>query len=91
VARKQRVPSNAKRTSIYLSIAQEHALATIEHERRHRNEGRDSPSEIIADAIWRLGESYNVRRKEVEARFPDPPPKEPKNNITVISKGKKKR
>ena len=72
MARKQRVSPNARRTSVYLSTAQEHALATIEHERRYRGESRDSPSEVVADAIWLLGERYDVRRKEIEARFPEP-------------------
>jgi len=76
---------------VYLTTAQQHALATIEHERRHRKEGRDSPSEIVADAIWLIGERYNVNRQEIEAQFPEPIPTQPENNIKVMPKSKKKR
>ena len=73
MARKQRVLPGAHRTSIYLTTAQEHALVTIEHLRRHRKDGRDSPSEIVADAIWQLLETYGEeKRAEIEARFPEP-------------------
>lgn len=92
MTRKQRVSPNARRTSVYLTTAQEHALATIEHERRHRKEeGRDSPSEIVADAIWLLGERYNVNRQEIEARFREPIAEEPQTKIKVMPKSKKKR
>jgi hypothetical protein len=90
VARKQRVSPNARRTSVYLTTAQEHALATIEHERRHRKESGDSPSEIVADAIWLLGERYNVRRSEVEARFPEPVLEVLKGKVTTIRSSKKR-
>jgi hypothetical protein len=62
---------------------------TIEHERRHRKEERDSSSEIVADAIWLLGERYDVRRKEIEARFPEPIPEQPKNKVTVLKPRRK--
>jgi hypothetical protein len=87
--RKQRVSPNARRTTVYLTTAQEHALATIEHERRHRKEGRDSPSEIVADAIWLIGQRYDVRRKEIETRFPEPSPEPAKNKVTVLKPRKK--
>lgn len=74
MARKQRVSPNAKRVTVYLTTAQEHALATIEHTRRHRREIGDSPSEIVADAIWKLAEGYDISRKEIETTFPEPLP-----------------
>ena len=86
MARQQRVSPNAKRTSIYLTTAQEHALATIEHSRRHRKEGRDSPSEIVADAIWKLSESYGVKRQEIEAQFPEPLAEQKKAKVTQMPK-----
>lgn len=93
MTRRQHVPENARRNTFYLTPAQEYAIDTIQKLRRHRNDKRDSPSEIVADAIWTaLEEVAKGKRKEIEAMFPDPPAEEqPEDKVTEIRKPKKKR
>jgi hypothetical protein len=93
VTRRQHVPENARRNTFYLTPAQEYAIDTIQKLRRHHNDSRDSPSEIVADAIWKwLVDVEHVKRDEIEARFPSPPVQEqPRNKITQMPKPKKKR
>ena len=74
MTRRHHVPENARRNTFYLTPAQEYAIDTIQKLRRHNNDNRDSPSEIVADAIWKwLEDVEKVKRQEIEARFPSPP------------------
>ncbi len=93
MTRRQHVPKNARRNTFYLTPAQEYAIDTIQKLRRHRNDSRDSPSEIVADAIWNwLAEVEKIKREEIEARFPSPPVQEhPTAKVTQMPKPKKKR
>ena len=92
MTRRQHVPKNARRNTFYLTPAQEYAIDTIQKLRGHRNETRDSPSEIIADAIWKwLEEVEHVKQREIESRFPPPPKEEqPKSKVTQMPKPEKK-
>jgi hypothetical protein len=54
------VPENARRNTFYLTPAQEYAIDTIQKLRNHKDK-RDSPSEIIADAIWKWLEEKSAR------------------------------
>ncbi len=92
MTRRQHVSENARRNTFYLTPAQEYAIDTIQKLRRHHNDKRDSPSEIVADAIWKwLTEVEGVNRQEIEARFPSPPDAEQSpSKITQMPRPKKK-
>lgn len=71
MTRKQRVSKSARRVTVFLTPAEELALQVIEARRRERTEGRDSPSEVVSDALWKLLEdSEKVSRAQVEALLP---------------------
>lgn len=93
MSRRQHVPENARRNTFYLTPAQEYALDTIQKLRRHHNDKRDSPSEIVADAIGKwLEEEEHVKRQEIEARFPSPPVQvQPLSKVTQIIPTSKKK
>ena len=92
MTRRQHVPENARRNTFYLTPAQEYAIDTIQKLRRHRNDKRDGPSEIIADAIWKwLEDVEHVKQQEIEARFPPAPVQEqPSAKVTQMPKPNKK-
>jgi len=71
VTRKKRVSRSARRVTVYLSPAEELSLQVIEARRRERSEGRDSPSEIVSDALWKLlVDSEGLSREQIEALLP---------------------
>lgn len=71
MARKKRIPDNARRITILLTPAEKLVLSVIEARRQQRDEDRDSPSEIVSDALWRfLTEVEKVTREEIEALLP---------------------
>jgi len=91
VTRRHHVPEDARRNTFYLTPAQEYAIDTIQKLRRHHKDKRDSPSEIVADAIWKwLEDVEKVKRQDIEARFPSPPVREqPPGKVTQMPKQKK--
>jgi len=71
MARKKRIPDNARRITILLTPAEKLVLSVIEARRQQRDEDRDSPSEIVSDALWRfLTEVEKMTREEIEALLP---------------------
>ena len=92
MTRRQHVPGNARRNTFYLTPGQEYAIDTIQKLRRHRNDKRDGPSEIITDAIWKwLEEVEHIKREDIEARFPAPPIEDRiPTKVTQMPKPKKK-
>lgn len=85
--RKRRTAANAQRVEIYLTPAETVALKQIEALRQHRFEGRDSPSEIVSDAIWRLLEEVeHISREEIERRFPPLEVEPKKSKVTEFPK-----
>jgi hypothetical protein len=71
MTRRKRIPKSARRVTILLTPAEELALQVIEARRRHRSEGRDSPSEVVSDALWKfLQETEGVPRDQIEALLP---------------------
>ena len=84
MTKKSRHSKNVQRTTIYLEPVETVVLKQIEALRQHRSEGRDSPSEIIADALWKwLTEVEQIPREEIEKRFPI---KEHPTNLTKFRK-----
>jgi hypothetical protein len=71
MARKKRLPDNARPVTILLTPAEKLVLSLIEARRQQRLEERDSPSEIVSDALWRfLTEVEGMTRAEIEALLP---------------------
>jgi hypothetical protein len=86
MARKKRVPDNARRITILLTPAEKLVLSVIEARRQQRDEDRDSPSEIVSDALWRfLTEVEKMTREEIEALLPKVALKNvAKSNVSTI-------
>jgi len=86
MARKRRVPKSARKVMILLTPAQELALQVIAARRRSRSEERDSPSEIVADALWKLLiDTEGVPQTQIEALLP-PEPDEHQSNLREFPK-----
>jgi hypothetical protein len=69
--RKKRLPHDAKPVTISLSGEERLALQVIEARRQRRLEGRDSPSEIVSDAIWYLLENREkMSREQISTLLP---------------------
>jgi len=87
MARKKRLPDNARPMTIVLTPAEKLVLSVIEARRQERGEERDSPSEIVSDALWRfLAEAEEMTRGEIEALLPKVEPKNStKSKVSTIS------
>lgn len=69
--RKKRLPADAKPVTISLGGEERIVLALIEARRQRRSEERDSPSEIIMDALWHFLENVEkMSRDQIEALLP---------------------
>lgn len=74
MTRKKRVAKNARRVTVYLTPAEELVLQVTEARRRERFEKRDSPSEIVSDALWKyLKDMEGMSREQIEALLPPKP------------------
>lgn len=71
MGRKKRLAENAEPTTIYLTPVEKLVLGVIEMRRGDRKEARDSPSEIIVDALWHwLTEVEKMPKEQIEALRP---------------------
>ncbi|HTW78256.1 MAG TPA: hypothetical protein VME23_01805 [Terracidiphilus sp.] len=87
MSRKQRVAKNARRITIFLTPADELALHVIETRRRQRREERDSPSEVVSDALWKFLETTEgVPRDKVDSLLPLAIQATPASNIKKFPK-----
>jgi hypothetical protein len=77
MARKKRLPQNARPMTISLTPAEKLVLSVIEARRQEREEERDSPSEIVSDALWRfLTEVEGLSRNDINSLLPKSEPKD---------------
>jgi hypothetical protein len=84
--RKKRLPHDARPVTISLGGAERVILNLIEVRRQGRSEDGDSPSEIVADALW----SYwlkveKMTREQIEALLPLKPEAK-QSNVTEFHK-----
>jgi hypothetical protein len=87
MARKKRVSETARKVTVLLTPAQELVLQVIEARRRERREERDSPSEIVADALWKfLADVEGVAQSQIEALVPAGAPVERPSNLRDFPK-----
>jgi hypothetical protein len=85
--RKKRVSETARKVTVLLTPAQELVLQVIEARRRKRREERDSPSEIVADALWKfLADVEGVEQSQIEALLPVDEPAERQSNLRDFPK-----
>ena len=83
MARQKRLPADAKPVTISLGGPERVILSVIEVRRQRRLEKRDSPSEIVADALQHyFKEVEKMTLEQVEALLP--PIQGSPSNIRVI-------
>lgn len=85
--RRRRLPTDAKPVTISLGGSERVILSVIEARRQRRNEGRDSPSEIVADALWHfLKDVEKMPREQIEALLPAQATPEPHGKLKQFPK-----
>jgi len=83
MTRKKRLSDDAKPVTISLGGEERVVLSVIEARRQRRLESGDSPSEIVADALWHFLEHVEkVPREQIEALLPPKPEERVKSNLT---------
>jgi len=85
--RKKRLPKDAKPVTISLAGRERILLNLIEVRRQQRTEDRDSPSEIVADALlhyWTDVEKMPL--EQVEALLQPEPEAKSTSNVTEITR-----
>jgi hypothetical protein len=87
MARKKRLPENARPVNVMLTPAEKLVLSVIEARRQERREARDSPSEIVSDALWQyLTDVENITREQIESLLPKVQTKDDsKSKISTIT------
>jgi hypothetical protein len=85
--RKKRLPEDAKAVLISLGGKERLVLSVIEVRRQNRSEERDSPSEIVADALWHFLETVEkMPRDQIAALLPLQQKDEKQSNIKPFPK-----
>ena len=80
--RRKRLPADARPVTISLGGPERVILNLIEVRRQQRAEDRDSPSEIIADALWHFWiDVEKMPREQVEALLPPKPESKVQSNV----------
>ncbi|HEY7351800.1 MAG TPA: hypothetical protein VH596_03430 [Terriglobales bacterium] len=65
--RKKRLDKDAEQVAIYLTPTEKLVMDVIAARRKRREEERTSPSEIVADALWKiLAETEGVGREKIQ-------------------------
>lgn len=84
--RKKRLPHDAQPVHISLGGAERVVLNLIEVRRQGREELGDSPSEIVADALWHYWLNVEkMTREQIEALL-HPKPETKQSNVTEFHK-----
>jgi hypothetical protein len=85
--RKKRLSIDAKPVTISLGAEERVALQLIEARRQRRQEDRDSPSEIVADALWHFLERVEkLSREQISALLPSQPTERNGANVKQFPK-----
>jgi len=67
MSKRKRLDDDAEQVAIYLNTAQRVAMNLIAERRKKRGEERTSPSEIVADGLWKiLSEIEGISRRKIE-------------------------
>jgi hypothetical protein len=88
MARRKRLDKDAEQVGIYLTPTEKLVMDVIAGRRKKRKEERTSPSEIVADALWKvLTEGEGISREKIQELLAVPSDDcgEP-NNLKVFPK-----
>ncbi len=67
MAKQRKLDDDAEQVAVYLNTAERIALNLIGERRKKKGENRRSPSEIVADGIWKiLTEVEGIPRTKIE-------------------------
>jgi hypothetical protein len=65
--RKRRLDTDAEQVAVYLTPTEQLVMDVIAARRKKREEDRISPSEIVADGLWKiLTESEGIEKVKIE-------------------------
>lgn len=85
--RKRRLPHDARPVTISLGGAERVILNLIEVRRQGRTEIGDSPSEIVADALWNYWLNVEkMTREQIETLLPPKPEAKGQSNVKEFHK-----
>lgn len=88
MAKRKRLDDDAEQVAVYLTPTEKLVMDVIAGRRKKRHEERTSPSEIVADALWKiLTESEGIPREKIQdlLAVPSDNVEEP-NNLKVFPK-----
>lgn len=88
MAKRKRLEADAEQVAVYLTPAEKLVMDVIAACRKKRNEERTSPSEIVADSLWKvLTESEGVAKEKIQELLNVQAEKtEEPNNLKVFPK-----
>ncbi len=67
MARKKRLEDDAEQVAVYLTPTEKLVMDVIAGRRKKRREERTSPSEIVADGLWKiLTESEGIGKEKIQ-------------------------
>ena len=67
MARKKRLDADAEQVGVYLTPTEKLVMVVIGARRKKRKEERTSPSEIVADGLWKiLTEAEGVPKEKIQ-------------------------
>lgn len=67
MARKKRLDDDAEQVAVYLTPTEKLVMDVIAARRKKRQEERTSPSEIVADGLWKiLVEAEGVPKEKIQ-------------------------
>jgi hypothetical protein len=67
MARKKRLDDDAEQVAVYLTPTEKLVMDVIAGRRKKRREDRTSPSEIVADGLWKiLTEAEGVAKEKIQ-------------------------
>jgi hypothetical protein len=85
--RKRRLPDDARPVTISLGGPERVILNLVEVRRQARKEDRDSPSEIVADALWHFWTQVEkMPREQIGALLPPKPEVKAQSNVTKFQR-----
>jgi hypothetical protein len=87
--RKRRLPKDAKPVTISLAGRERILLNLIEVRRQQRSQDRDSPSEIVADALLHYWTDVEKMPSEQVEALLVPEPEAPASNVTEFHRKEK--
>lgn len=67
MAKKKRLDADAEQVAVYLTPLEKLVMDVISGRRKKRKEERTSPSEIVADGLWKiLTEGESIPKEKIE-------------------------